>query len=412
MDVYIPLRLSKHLVLESEDPTTGDKTIFNNITGMRVQLSAQTMSLLKLFLKPQTILEVVDRLAIHDESAGASLHAHLEMLVSQTILLKWDDDEELRASMALTDSDLVSTQQQTFVGAPAAKLTEVEACSIAFCGAGIDFATTGKSGAKLGPAALRRVSTSFLTYDRDIFTSNNQGWYNADLGRTILAGARLQDVGNVSHKLSEDPQKFYERLNAVARSLCSDGALPVFIGGDHSLTAPVVEAVAETVDESVTVVQFDAHTDLSEWVPDSAHHHGNVMRRMLHMCPKADLLQIGIRGFAGNLDDDVRRKTISQASIDHDIETVLSNLPNGRRCYLTIDTDVLDPAFAPGRGTPVPMGMHPRQLLQIAERLVEQNKIVGLDVVELCPSEDRNDITTSLMFHLLMNVLGLIHEHH
>jgi agmatinase len=411
MDDHIPLRLSKHLVLESEDPNTGDKTIFNNMTGMRAQLSVPTMSLLKLFEKPRTILEVVDRLANLDVSAETSLHAHLEMLVSQTILLQGDGDDELRVSVALADSDLVSAQQQTFVGAPAAKITEVETGSIALCGVGVDFATTGKSGAKLGPAVLRRVSTGLLTYDRDIFTGNNQGWYNTDLGRTILTGARLQDVGNVSHKLSEPPHLFYERLNAVARSLCSDGALPVIIGGDHSLTAPVVEAVAETIDESVVVVQFDAHTDLAEWVPESTHHHGNVMRRMLHTCEKAELLQLGIRGFAGNLDDDVRRKTFSQASIDDDIETVLSNLPSGRRCYLTIDTDVLDPAFAPGTGTPVPMGMHPRQLLQIAERLVVQNQIVGLDIVELCPSEDRNDMTSSLMFHLLMNVLGLVHEH-
>lgn len=410
MDDNIPLRLSKHLILESEDPTTGDKTIFNNMTGMRVQLSAQTMSLLKLFEKPRTFREVVDRLANLDESAESSLRVHLEMLVSQTILLQ-DGSDELQASVALADSDLVSAQQQTFVGAPAAKITEVETGSMAFCGVGIDFATTGKSGAKLGPAALRRVSTGFLTYDRDIFTGNNQGWYNADLERTILTGARLQDIGNVSHKLSEPPHLFYERLNAVARSLCSDGALPVFIGGDHSLTAPVVEAVAETIEESMVVVQFDAHTDLAEWVPDSTHHHGNVMRRMLHTCEKAELLQLGIRGFAGNLDDDVRRKTFSQANINDDIETVLSNLPNGRRCYLTIDTDVLDPAFAPGTGTPVPMGMHPRQLLQIAERLITQNQIIGLDVVELCPSEDRNDMTVSLMFHLLMNVLGLVHEH-
>lgn len=411
MDDHIPLRLSKHLVLESEDPTTGDKTIFNNMTGMRVQLSTPTLSLLKMFEKPRTFLEMVEKLAHPDESAEASLHAHLEMLVSQTILLQGDGDDELRASVALADSDFVSAQQQTFVGAPAAKLTEVETGSIAFCGVGVDFATTGKSGAKLGPIALRRVSTSFLTYDRDIFTGNNQGWYNADLGRTILTGARLQDVGNVSHKLSEPPHKFYERLNAVARSLCSDGALPVFIGGDHSLTAPVVEAVTETIDETVVVVQFDAHTDLAEWMPESAHHHGNVMRRMLYTCEKAELLQLGIRGFAGNLDDDVRRKTFSQASIDEDIETVLLNLSSGRRCYLTFDTDVLDPAFAPGTGTPVPMGMHPRQLLQIVKRLVTQNQIVGLDVVELCPTEDRNDMTASLMFHLLMNVLGLVHEH-
>jgi agmatinase len=83
-------------------------------------------------------------------------------------------------------------------------------------------------------------------------------------------------------------------------------------------------------------------------------------------------------------------------------------LPKGKKCYISIDVDALDPSYAPDTGTPVPMGMHPRQMLSVLKQVAEHNYVIGIDLVELCPDQDRGDITSSLMFHMLMSLLGYI----
>lgn len=412
METTTVLQLSTHLILESHDQETGERVVFNNVTGRRVRLNKATMSLLDLMKAPVAVSDLLTRLKVSEGDKEQTLIAHLEMLLDETILIDQSDESvEMRESIALAAEDLVASQQITFTGVPSAKIDGVNSGAYVIYGAGIDFATTGKSGAKHGPAALRKLSGSFLTYDRDIFSGKCQGWQSSETGGMILRGADIQDIGNVSHILSEAPAEYYVRLQRTASLIAKAGSLPVLIGGDHSLTAPAVNGCVEHHEGPVFVIQFDAHTDLAEWIPGNAHHHGNVMRRMLHECPNVQLLQIGIRGFAGALDEEARRTTVTQATVDQGLDHVLAKLPTNATCYITLDTDVLDPSVAPGTGTPVPMGMQPRQLLAMLEYLAKYNKIFGLDVVELCPSEDKNDMTTSLMFHILMHTLGYIHEH-
>lgn len=150
---------------------------------------------------------------------------------------------------------------------------------------------------------------------------------------------------------------------------------------------------------------------MTKWDPSTNHHHGNVMSRVLYENPRLEIYQFGIRGFGHAYSFHDRCHVIRQREIDDNLNDIIkTKIPRGRTCYISIDVDVIDPSFAPGTGTPVPMGMTPGTLLRLLEAVTHQNRIVGIDVVELCPSLDRDDMTTSLVFHMLMHLLALTHE--
>ena len=211
------------------------------------------------------------------------------------------------------------------------------------------------------------------------------------------------------HHLSEDPRSFYERCQKTASTIHERKGFPVFIGGDHSISAPLIRACREK-HENLTLIHFDAHTDLADWDTTTNHHHGNVMSRVLHENPELEIYQFGIRGFAGAPFNSTRCHVAGQREINTDINGVISRIPQDRTCYISLDIDVIDPSLAPGTGTPVPMGMIPTTLLRLMETIIRRNHIVGIDIVELCPCRDREDMTTSLAFHLLMCILHWIHD--
>lgn len=410
MDTTKQFVTSDHLALESEDSETGDIVIFNSMTGRRVKLNEQSLHLLTQIRTPQT-LQSLGKVYNLDEHGKELLGGSILTLIGESVLV-WCDEtvEEVKKSQQFQDSDIISEQAATFTRCPSGKLPDIKNGDIVILGAGIDFATTGKSGARSAPNKLREISAQFATYERDIFTRTNRGWYNADLNRMILTGKNFLDVGNVSHLLGESPETYYARTHRAVVKIVSQGGIPIILGGDHSISAPAIEGYMEVVNQPLTVVHLDAHTDLGEWVPGTTHHHGNVMRRLLHNCPLASLFQIGIRGFSGAPEKHARCTMFTQREVDTDIDKVLEVAPFGKSCYITIDIDVIDPVFAPGTGTPVPMGMHPHQLLKILGTIAQNNTVVGIDLVEVSPDQDSNNITSSLAFHQLMYLLGSAYD--
>ena len=184
--------------------------------------------------------------------------------------------------------------------------------------------------------------------------------------------------------------------------------MPIFLGGDHSISAPIIQACKE-VYEDLVVIHFDAHTDLAPWNYLENHHHGNVMSRVLQENPGIEIYQFGIRGFAGASLNKSQCHQVGQREINaYQLHRVSQLVPKGQICYISLDVDVLDPSFAPGTGTPVPMGMSPPVLLSLLESIAVRNNIVGIDIVELCPALDRNDMTSNLVLHILMCFLGKV----
>lgn len=405
------LILSKHLSLESVDVDTGDRVIVNTLTGQRLCITDESMKILDAFRTPRTVASATRYLGVRGRGSRQFRDA-LSPLIEASFLVDASDVvvDEQRALRSIINSDCFVLPTITFAHCPAVRVTEIEEKTIVVVGIGSDQATTGHPGTRYGPERLREVSTRFITYERDIFTLANRGWYSADFGRIVLEGIPFADVGNVVNHLSEDPHGFYERCYQAALSLHRKKTFPVFIGGDHSVSAPLIRACRE-VYEDLTLIHFDAHTDLAEWDSSASHHHGNVMTRVLHENPGLEIRQFGIRGFAGVPSHNERCHVVRQREIDADLDNVISQrIPRGRTCYISFDVDVLDPSVAPGTGTPVPMGMMPDTALRLLKAIARGNHIVGVDIVELRPSLDQNDMTTSLVFHLLMCLLGWVHE--
>ncbi len=175
---------------------------------------------------------------------------------------------------------------------------------------------------------------------------------------------------------------------AKEENLFSGGRLPVTLGGEHSITAPLLLAVAETYPE-FSVLQFDAHSDLREsFPPGGRDSHASVMRRALEITP--NLVQVGIRSFSEedlvSCPEQVRR-FITPARLEDDFDATLAEIISrlSEKVYITIDMDVFDPSFAPGVGTPEPGGLSWRQVTKILRAVFCAKKVIGADIVETAP---------------------------
>jgi agmatinase len=195
-------------------------------------------------------------------------------------------------------------------------------------------------------------------------------------------------------------------------------AVPFVVGGDHSVALPALRAVA-AAHGPLAVVHVDAHLDTSTAeVWGDAWHHGTPIRHAIEeklIAPGA-LVQIGLRGPWGSSDDDklVRGfggtiisadavEDIGIAAVIADVRRVVADRP----VYVTFDVDGIDPAFAPGTGTPVPGGLSAREAFQLVRGLAGV-KLVGFDVVEVAPELDHADLTSHLAAHLLYEGLALL----
>lgn len=346
--------LSKHLSLESLDTNTGIRVVMNTLTGQRLQMTRESMKILDAFQIPRTLSSAARHLGVIGKGNHRQLRSLLAPLVDASFLVNASDvtAHEQRNLHTIIDSDLFVRPKTLFAHCPNVNMTEIEQDTVVIAGIASDQATTGDPGTRHGPERLREVSTRFITYDRDIFTLANRGWYNADMGKVILQGIPFADVGNVVHHLSEDSRHFYERCYRAALAIHGRKAFPVFIGGDHSISAPLIRACKE-VYEDLILIHFDAHTDLAEWDCSVSHHHGNVMSRVLHENPKLEIHQFGIRSFAGAPPDNNRCHVVRQREIDTDLVEVISQrIPQGRTCYISFDVDVFRSQLRSGNRYP------------------------------------------------------------
>ncbi|MFN2370507.1 MAG: arginase family protein, partial [Candidatus Krumholzibacteriia bacterium] len=181
------------------------------------------------------------------------------------------------------------------------------------------------------------------------------------------------------------PEANYEKILAAAEPLYAMGKAVVGLGGEHSVTAGLVEA-ARRAHPGLTVLQLDAHADTRESYGGTPYSHASVMARVREQC---GIVQVGIRSMDAAEAPGIRRSRIHYAHEIGDIaalaEAVLERL--GDHVYVTIDLDVLDPSEMPSTGTPEPGGLRYRQLVELLREVCRWRTVVGFDVVELAPVE-------------------------
>jgi agmatinase len=267
-----------------------------------------------------------------------------------------------------------------------------------------DGGTTYQPGARLAPYHVRRVSALIQNHhpehDVDVFTR-----------------LRCVDAGNIVFP-PFDRAAMRSAIEAEIRQLVTGEVAPFVVGGDHSITLPVLRALTKRIGP-VAVVHFDAHLDLSG--PDTwsdEFHHGTPMRHAIDegLVERGQLYQVGVRGPRATASDDdiARRNDHTLMTADdigyHGVRRITSELRERigtRPVYITFDVDAVDPAFAPGTGTPVPGGLTAREALGLVRGLAGLD-VRGGDVVEVCPALDHADITSHLAAHVLWEMLALL----
>ncbi len=272
-----------------------------------------------------------------------------------------------------------------------------------FLGIPSDAGATYQPGARLAPFHVRRVSALV------------QGWHRG-LRIDPFAATGAVDGGNVAFP-PFDRDAARAAIERTVGALLTHGATPFVVGGDHSLTHPVLRAVAGR-HGPVALVHVDAHLDTSgPEVWGDAHHHGTPIRHAIEegLVAPNRLWQIGIRGPWGGASDGelgarhgariVEPDEVARRGPD-DLAREIRSVVGDEPVYVTFDVDALDPAFAPGTGTPVPGGLAAREALALVRALAGV-RLVGMDVVEVAPALDHADLTAHLAAHLLFEGLAV-----
>ncbi len=276
---------------------------------------------------------------------------------------------------------------------------------VAVLGAPFDFGTQFRAGARFGPRAIREAST--------LFSFGHAGAYDHEDDATYLPGdVRIVDMGDADI-VHTDTVKSHNNIEYGVRKILTAGALPVVLGGDHSVNIPCINAFSDQ--EPFHLVQLDAHLDFVDERHGVRFGHGNPMRRASEKSYVTGLSQFGIR----NVSSTAKEGYADARSVGSDIQSVrqfrshgsqamAERVPEGARVYVTIDIDGFDPSIAPGTGTPSHGGFLYYEVLEFLQALSKRNTIVGIDLVEVAPDYDTTGSTSTLAAQVLLNLLGFI----
>ncbi|WP_422879868.1 agmatinase [Moorella stamsii] len=254
-----------------------------------------------------------------------------------------------------------------------------EAARVVLAGIPFDATTSFRPGARWAPQAIRAVSEVLEEYSP---------YLQRELGQVPFYDAG--DLDLVPGRLEAN----LERMEAAAAALFQDKKIPLFLGGEHLVSYPLIRAARRRY-PNLAVLHFDAHADLREEYLGERLSHATVMRLAAEEIGPGNLYQFGIRsGTWGEFAYGQEETNFFMDVITTPLEKLVPEL-GSRPLYVSIDIDVVDPAFAPGTGTPEPGGCPPREILQAIYLLREAN-VVAFDLVEVCPAYDQGNITAIL----------------
>ncbi len=282
--------------------------------------------------------------------------------------------------------------------------TSIDA-DVAILGAPFDFGTQWRPGARFGPRGVREAST--------LFSFGHAGAYDHEDDAIYLPGdVRIVDIGDADI-VHTDTMKSHANIETGVRAILAAGALPVTIGGDHSINIPCINAFDDQGD--IHVLQIDAHLDFVDERHGVRFGHGNPMRRAAEKPYVTGLTQLGIRNVSstakeGYEDACARGSDILSVRQVRKLgpEATAARIPKGARVYITIDIDAFCPSIAPGTGTPSHGGFLYYDVLEILQEVAKTHDIVGIDLVEVAPDYDQSGSTTILAAQVLLNLLGFI----
>ncbi|UWQ47908.1 agmatinase [Leisingera aquaemixtae] len=297
----------------------------------------------------------------------------------------------------------------TFGKAPYVQDWDAIDADVAILGAPFDSGCQYRPGARFGPRAVREAST--------LFSFGHAGAYDHEDNATYLGeNVRIADLGDadIIHTKTEES---HASIEYGVTKILEAGALPVVIGGDHSVNIPCINAFAQDCARNgpLHVVQIDAHLDFVDTRKGVTIGHGNPMRRAIEKDYVCGMTQLGIRNVSSTAREgyeDARARGSDILSVRQvrklGADAVLERIPEGARYYVTIDIDAFCPSIAPGTGTPSHGGFLYYDVLELLQGLSKRGDVAGIDLVEVAPAYDPTESTQILAAQLLLNFIGFI----
>ena len=280
---------------------------------------------------------------------------------------------------------------------------------VAVLGAPFDGGTQWRPGARFGPRAVREAST--------LFSFGHAGAYDHEDDAVYLGSdVKLVDIGDADIIHTKTEQS-HANIETAVRKILTAGALPVVIGGDHSVNIPFIRAFSDECAEygPIHIIQIDAHLDFVDKRHGVTAGHGNPMRRASEQDYVSGLTQLGIRNVSSTARDgydDARKRGADILSVRQiralGTQAVLTRIPAAARYYVTIDIDAFCPSIAPGTGTPSHGGFQYYEILELLQGLTQRGQVVGVDLVEVAPAYDPTESIQILAAQLLLNFIGFI----
>lgn len=277
---------------------------------------------------------------------------------------------------------------------------------IAVLGVPYDMGIQYRSGTNQGPECIRAGSklTAF---------TNDDGVYDVDKDDMFLDGRwKIVDCGDADI-IHGDLEQSFQNIESSVRKIVERGAMPVVMGGDHSITIPVVKALDSL--GAVCVIQIDAHLDWCDERSGQRFGQGSPMRRISEMSHVSGMAHVGIRGLGSSMKSDFEdaREYGSVIITARDvrkkgIEYVLDQIPRADRYYVTYDIDGTDPAFAPGTGTPSAGGLDYYEINDLLYGITKMGDVVGFDLVEVAPQYDLSGATGIFAARMMIEFMGYI----
>ena len=306
--------------------------------------------------------------------------------------------------MALTVAPDI--REQSFLGYPVVTDLDRLDADVAILGIpfGKPYRPSGMANPQsLGPAAVRAASRRIQIA---------QDHYDFDLGGPVFDGRDLKivDCGDAAADMN-DHDAHYRNAEAVVRKIVAAGAMPIIIGGDHGVPIPVFRGIEAL--GPITLVHVDAHLDWRDDVNGEREGYSSPIRRASELGHIGEIFQMGMRAVGSARIEEVEAAKSYGAHLytaydvhDHGIERVLADIPDGGNYYLTIDADGVDPSVMPGTLALAPGGLDFLQMRKLIHGLVAKGRVVGMDIVEIAPVNDVNQLTCIAAGRLIVNLIG------
>ncbi|RSM74747.1 agmatinase [Kibdelosporangium aridum] len=302
----------------------------------------------------------------------------------------------------------------TFLGVPRCDLDDPSSyadADVVIVGAPFDGGTSHRPGTRFGPKAIRTTDYLGQHGSRPSLALRTDG----------LRDLRVVDAGDIE-MFSGDAERSLTTLRGEVAKVVRAGAIPLILGGDHSIAFPDAGGVADVLGHGrVSMIHFDAHADTGDIEFGSLWGHGQPMRRLIESgALRGDrFLQIGLRGYWPG--PDVLKWMAEQRMRSYEMSEIVARgltpclteafdiaTDDCDGVFLSVDIDVCDPGHAPGTGTPEPGGLSARELLDSVRRICLELPVVGIDVVEVSPPYDHADITAALANRVVLEALSAI----